>query len=575
MARLRCLLILLLSVPVWAGTVTGHVFLDANGDGQWQATDQPCAGALVSDGWTVVATSADGTYSLESPDGYQVISVENPPQTWPTHGFWRGVTVGPATADFPLRAQAQSVPFFFVQGTDLHTRPDVDAQMAQYINAINNLPVPVAFVVHTGDLVVDTCARDVPAARQLFDTYIRQVAALKAPLFSVPGNHEHVSWRLDGVDPNAPGVGKSMYRELLGPMVYSFNYAGVHFVALDGTDWVNGRLAYSMPASCVEWLRRYVAHIPVTDRMVILIHEPLHSLPQRAAVEEILAGRKVMLTLSGHWHTVARAPVAGGVEIVAGQTSYAWHGNPGGFDAMAYHVVRITADGFDSAMGDWAEKYPVTVAEPGLRAVLDQPLTVKVNFLDLGNEVQAAHIALGAMPAVPATLGADGLYRTATANLDPARLPDGFHDLTITLAGSGEPFVERQPRLVLTGNQEAFNASGPAVLRLRLRGVDAANQILLNGQPLATMPADAADNRVLEMTVPAERLQRLNVIEVESAKLLDGVGYDDFSVDQVSLTYGGQVCRDPRFVNGGSVTVTNITKASRAACYVDLGYPTR
>ncbi|NPV48861.1 MAG: hypothetical protein HPY69_18120 [Armatimonadetes bacterium] len=575
MRHLRFLPLLLLTVPCLAGTVTGHVFLDTNGDGQWQAADQPCAGALVTDGLTVVATAADGAYVLDSPDGYQVISVENPPQTWPTHGFWRGVTVGPATADFPLRAQEQSLPFYFVQGTDLHTRPDVDAQMAHYVTAINSLPVPLAFVVHTGDLVVDTCARDVPAARALFDTYIRQVAALKAPLFNVPGNHEHVSWRLDSFDPEAPGVGKSMYRELLGPMVYSFNYAGVHFVALDGTDLVNGKLAYSMPASCVEWLRRYVAHIPVTDRMVILIHEPLHALPQRAAVEEVLADRTVMLTLSGHWHSLARAPVAGGVEIVAGQTSYAWHGNPGGFDAMAYNVVRITADGFESAMGDWAERYPVTVAEPALRALLDKPLTVRAHFLDLGSEVRSASIALGSMPAVPAALGADGLYRTATATLDPAQLPDGFHDLTITLVGTGEPFVERQPRLVMSGNEEAFNAVGPAVLSLRLQKVNAANQILLNGQPLATMPANAANNQVLQMTVPPERLRRLNVIEVESAELVDGVGYDDFSVDQVSLTYGGKVYRDPRFVGGGSASVTNITRASRGVCYVDLGYQSR
>jgi hypothetical protein len=571
MRHLR-LLTLLLAAPCLAGTVTGHVFLDANGDGQWQAADQPCAGALVSDGLTVVPTAADGAYSLQSPDGYQVISVENPPQTWPAKGFWRGVTVGPATADFPLRAQEQPVPFTFVQGTDLHTRPDVDAQMAQYVSAINGLPVPLAFIVHTGDLVVDTCARDVPAARQLFDTYIRQVADLNAPLFNVPGNHEHVSWKRDGFDPAAPGVGKSMYRELFGPMNYSFNYAGVHFVALDGTDLVNGALAYSIPASCVEWLRRYVAHVPPTDRMVILIHEPLHSLPQRAAVEEILAGRTVMLTLSGHWHSLARAPIAGGTEIVAGQTSYAWHGQPGGFDAMAYNVVRVTADGFENAFGDWAEKYPVTVAEPGLRPAVGQEATIRANFLDLGSDVQTARIGLGTLPPVAAAIGAEGLYRTATATLDTKQLPDGIYDLTITLEGVGEPFVERQPRLVVSGRQEPFAATGPAVLSLRLQKVSAADQLLLNGEPLATLPANTANNQVLQMTVPPERLRRLNVVEVESAKLVGDVGYDDFSVDQVSLTYGGKAYRDPRFVAGGSISITNVAKATRGACYVDLGY---
>ncbi|MEN6545182.1 MAG: metallophosphoesterase N-terminal domain-containing protein, partial [Armatimonadia bacterium] len=127
---------LLLACGVWAGTVTGRVFVDLNGDGTYQTGEAGVAGVLVSDGATLVRTAADGVYRLDTPDGEQVVFVENPAGTWATKGFYRNVKVGPAEADFPLVRQEQKAPFYFVQGTDLHIRPGVEPQMAQYVAAV-------------------------------------------------------------------------------------------------------------------------------------------------------------------------------------------------------------------------------------------------------------------------------------------------------------------------------------------------------------------------------------------------------------------------------------------------------
>jgi len=566
------LLAVVCALPCLGGTIVGRVFVDSNADGAWQATDAPCPGALVSDGQTFATTAADGTYALVALDGPQVVFVENLPQTWPSQAPWRYVATGTGTADFPLARQEQRVPFVFVQGTDLHIRTDTTAQMARYTAAVNALPYPLAFVVHTGDLVIDSGEATVDRARGLFAAYGAQVAALKAPLFNLPGNHEHVSWYLDAFDANAPGVGKGLYQEMFGPTHYAFTYAGVHFVALDGTDLKDGKLVYSMPTVCVEWLRGYLGRVPASDRLVLLCHEPLFSLPQKAELEALLAGRKVVLSLSGHWHSVTRNTFAGAPEIIGGATSYAWHGATPPSDAKAFHLVRITESGFDSAFGDWAEKYPVTIASPGYWSGIGGKTPVKVQFLDPNAEVRSALVQIESASQEITGFGQEGFYRTASATLDLTGLADGIHDLSVTLNGAGEPFVEKQPRLVRNGLAAPFTATGPATLAMKLNKVNAADVIKVNGEVVGTTPADAVADQVLKLPVPAALLRRLNRIEFVSAQMPDGKAYDDFVAAQITLEYGGKVIRDPRTTGGGTANL-NGKEPSTYPCWIDLVYP--
>ncbi|MGE5532553.1 MAG: metallophosphoesterase [Bacteroidota bacterium] len=566
--KLLPLLLLPLCCAACAGTVTGHVFLDANNDGQFQPGEPPVAGVLISDGLTIAATGPDGAYQLTVPEGDQVIFLDNPKGTWPTKGFYRNVKAGAAQADFPLRRQEQKLPFYFVQGTDLHTRPDIADQMAQYVQAINTLPVPLAFVVHTGDLVNDSNPMTVDAARGAFAAYQQMVAPLQAPLLNLPGNHEHVAALRKDTSPDTPGFGKGLYREMLGPMYYAFTYAGVHFIALDGTQLSPGKVEYITPQPCLDWLRSYLDRVDKSEPLVLLIHEPLGPSPvEKARIEPILAGRKVLLTLSGHWHTVARSTLAGAPEIVAGSTSYPWHGGPFPPNPQGYNLVKITGDGFESAMGDWAQQYPVTVLSPARSAILKDSVKVDAQFLDLPTEVTSAEVAVGSASRTITTFGVDGLCRTLQCELPLTGLCDGFHDLTITLRGKGEPCVERQPFLVLSGIQEPFTATTPATFRIRLRNINAANIIKLNGEELCRMQPEKGLDQTLSVPLPAEKLRRLNVIELVSAPLPDGSGYDNFTYDLTSILYDGKVCRDYRLYTAGGTIRQSATAATNALYY--------
>jgi len=565
-------LVVLTALPVWSGEVTGRVFVDANGDGAWQQGEAAVAGALVSDGTSVAAVDADGEYAMQVADGDQVVFVVNPPDTWPTAGFYRNVRVGPARADFPMRTETQSLPFYFVQGTDLHVRdePLVREYVARYVQTINEMPLPIAFVVHTGDLVVDANGARPEQARALFEAYREMVANVQPPLLNLPGNHEYTAIRVADVPPDAPGWGPALYRELFGPTWYAFTYAGVQFIAMDGNTMEDGKLKWDLSDACIEWLRTYLEHVSLDAPIVMLVHEPFKTMGKGHIVEEALEGRKVLLALSGHGHGIARWQFAGATEIMGGATSYAWHGGGFGPQPIGYHVIRIRDDGFDSAFADWAEKYSLTTNAPSRLNPLTEETSVEAVIFDPANEITSVDIALGVTTTAVNELGEDGLYRTISSTISPTGLVDGFHDMVFTMRGTGEPFEERQSYLVLTGTEEAFAAEAPATLRVRMHKVAAPNTVTVNGTQVATMPLDATEGRVLEVELPAAGLKRLNVVEIVSARQADGA-WDDFWVDAVDMMYQGEALSDERRRKYNSTVVRpKDDQPGRATIYIDL-----
>jgi len=569
------LLVLLLSTSLgFAGTLSGKVFIDASGDGVWQEGEEPVAGALVSDGISIAASAQDGTYSLVTPDGDQVVFVVNPAGTWASQGFHRNVTIGPATADFPLIKQEQRVPLYFVQGTDSHIRPDVADKMARYVAAVNSLPLPIAFVVHTGDLVVDTCAQDIEGSRRLFKAYHDMVADLEPDLFNLPGNHEQVAVHRKDIPPTTKGWGKGLYRECVGPMYYAFNYGSVHFIAMDGSTIGDGKVIGRVPDECFDWLSGYLTHLDPSEPLVLFVHQPFATMGARKTeIEKLLAGRKVLLALSGHGHGIARWSFAGGTEIMGGATSYAWHGSGFPPNAMGYHVIKVTREGFESAFADWAEPYSLTLRTPTRQEPLSGTVPVQAMLFDPAGEVTSVDVSIGDSRTKVTQFGTEGLYRTLEAGVDVTGTVDGVHDLCFTIRGKGEPFIERQPVVVINGKQEEFSPSGPAVLKMRGYGIAAANRILINGEELAQMKPDTPDRQPFEFEVPADRLRRLNFIEVESARDPGGV-WDSFVLDIVELAYDDQAHIDPRMYRYASRSVTPKNgQPGKRLLYIDLTQP--
>ena len=76
-------------------------------------------------------------------------------------------------------------PIYFVQISDTHIGAGGTAATRHAIASINRLPMPIACVVHTGDITGDKLAKPGIAAHAT-----KLLSTLKPPLLTVPGNHD-------------------------------------------------------------------------------------------------------------------------------------------------------------------------------------------------------------------------------------------------------------------------------------------------------------------------------------------------------------------------------------------------
>jgi 3',5'-cyclic AMP phosphodiesterase CpdA len=134
-------------------------------------------------------------------------------------------------------------------------------------------------VLITGDLVRDALRVDEKEATRLYQLFATESGKIKSPLWLAPGNHEifGIERHLSLVNPQNPLYGRNMYRHFFGPDYYSFNYGGVHFIALNSLEfedlWYYGRI----DSTQIEWLKKDLATINAAMPVVTFQHVPFYS----------------------------------------------------------------------------------------------------------------------------------------------------------------------------------------------------------------------------------------------------------------------------------------------------------
>ena len=117
-----------------------------------------------------------------------------------------------------------AAPFSFVQISDTHigfhkpANEHVTDTLQTTINAINALPTPPAFVVHTGDISHLSKPAEFDQAKQL-------LSQLKVPLFTLPGEHDTIGDRGKAYE-------EAFNRKEVKEGLQVWDQAGIHFVSL-------------------------------------------------------------------------------------------------------------------------------------------------------------------------------------------------------------------------------------------------------------------------------------------------------------------------------------------------------
>ena len=313
-----------------AATITGTVFIDANGNGVRDPGERGVANVAVSNQDAVVTTDASGAYRLpvgstgvvfvSVPDGYRAVG-----------GFWRSVAGAAPVMDFPLTPAKRATVFTFIHASDTHVAPPVLAR-TQRLRALSDSLNP-AFVIVTGDLVRDALRVGEPEATGYYEMFGREAALFRSPVWTVPGNHENfgIERAKSHVEATNPLYGRSMYHHFRGPDYYSFTFGGVHFVGLNSVDIDDQRYYGHVDSLQLEWLRRDLALVPATTPVVTFNHIPFftsldamggyndeppapslitvhgktqyrHTVANAGDVLAILRKHKHVLALGGHLH---------------------------------------------------------------------------------------------------------------------------------------------------------------------------------------------------------------------------------------------------------------------------------
>lgn len=206
----------------------------------------------------------------------------------------------PGCASFGQTAGARR-DFSFVQLSDIHwgyanakVNPDFKGTLGKAIATVNNLEQQPDFVVFTGDLTQTT--DDAKVRRQRLKEFRDLASDLKvSKVYFFAGEHDAALDRGEA------------YQEIIGgPLYYTFEHSGVHFIVLDNIS----DPAPILGAKQIEWLKADLAQQKSDAPIVVLTHRPLFALyPQwdwdtrdgQQAVDLLMPFRNVTV-FYGHIH---------------------------------------------------------------------------------------------------------------------------------------------------------------------------------------------------------------------------------------------------------------------------------
>ena len=259
--------------------ISGFVFEDINHNGTKDKNEPGIKGVAVSDQVNVVATGEDGAYKLSGSKGYGIVFISQPDGYKSNDTFWKTLDTSKAdvSVNFSLTKTKVVSSFTFIHASDTHISPASIDRMKMLEHITDSVKPDMMLI--TGDLIKDALRVNESTARGLYELFKSEKPKINTTVWLVPGNHEifGIERHLSLVSSSNPLYGRKMYRYYFGPDYYSFNYGGVHFIALNSLDfedlWYYGKI----DSVQLEWLKKDAALVSPKTPIVTFQHVPLYS----------------------------------------------------------------------------------------------------------------------------------------------------------------------------------------------------------------------------------------------------------------------------------------------------------
>ncbi|HRI80643.1 MAG TPA: metallophosphoesterase [Cyclobacteriaceae bacterium] len=266
-------------ITVPASGIYGVVFIDANGNGIREKNEIGLKGVVVSDQITAVTTDANGFYQIANSKGLGYVFVSLPSGYKAVRNFFSKVNASQSNVqvDFAIIKTINPTRFKFIHASDTHISSQTLDRIAKFKAVADS--VKPDFILVTGDLVKDALRVPEAEASSLFELYKNEILKFELPVWNVPGNHEifGIERELSKVSKDNPLYGRKMYRHYFGPDYYSFNFGGIHFVALNSLEFEDLWYYGSIDSVQREWLKKDLAAVPPSTPVVTFQHVPFIS----------------------------------------------------------------------------------------------------------------------------------------------------------------------------------------------------------------------------------------------------------------------------------------------------------
>ncbi len=273
--------------------------------GKVTAKGKGISGAIISDGYTVVATDENGKYEFEphrdavtvfisTPSGYEFIQ-----QKGVARHYRLLKDINPKKAvNFELTALTKDDnehSFVIWADPQVKNAKDVEKMMKESVPDVQRWvkAAGAGALLHgitVGDIVWDEL--------QLFADYDKAVEQMSIPFFQCLGNHD--------MDYNKGGDDKSddTFQQTYGPTYYSFNRGQVHYVVMDDVRYLGKDREYDghISQEQLDWLKKDLSFVSKDKLVVLCVHIPVHNgIKNNKDLYAVLEDRKVHI-MSGHTH---------------------------------------------------------------------------------------------------------------------------------------------------------------------------------------------------------------------------------------------------------------------------------
>ena len=319
--------------------VTGELNADTTVYGFVLCNGKPVKDVVVSDGYQVTKTDADGIYQLASEKKHKYVFISIPSgYTVKMNGsqpvFFQYLVNSPSVkerADFTLYEDSSQDKHTMIVMGDIHlaARNNDANQFANFINDVNSYISANSSTKFYG-LTLGDLAWDQYWVSNGYDLthYMKDIAKVNAMVFNTIGNHDHE--QMAAGDFNTVEV----YKRVVCPTYYSFNIGKVHYVSIDDIECTNpgtGSRTYNTKVvnEVLDWLRKDIAEIAPTTPVVISMHSPVYNetgtnrLTNSNTMLSILDGRQTHI-MSGHTHIMYNVEKDDHFEHNAGAVCATW-----------------------------------------------------------------------------------------------------------------------------------------------------------------------------------------------------------------------------------------------------------